>query len=127
MSDASKTIDLHSSWLAHLAAEFEQPYMKHLKAFLLGEKRQGKVIYPASKNIFSAFNSTPLDQVKVVILGQDPYHGPNQAHGLCFSVQPGIQPPPSGKSGCVIAQCDFDGRAGEGGFASRAGLGNLYR
>lgn len=95
MSDASKTIDLHSSWLAHLAAEFEQPYMKHLKAFLLGEKRQGKVIYPASKNIFNAFNSTPLDQVKVVILGQDPYHGPNQAHGLCFSVQLGIQPPPS--------------------------------
>jgi uracil-DNA glycosylase len=95
MSDASKTIDLHSSWLAHLATEFELPYMKHLKAFLLAEKRQGKVIYPASKNIFNAFNSTPLDQVKVVILGQDPYHGPNQAHGLCFSVQPGIQPPPS--------------------------------
>ncbi len=69
--------------------------MKHLKAFLLTEKQQGKVIYPASKNIFNAFNSTPLDQVKVVILGQDPYHGPNQAHGLCFSVQPGIPAPPS--------------------------------
>lgn len=95
MSDASKTIDLHPSWLAHLAPEFEQPYMKHLKAFLLTEKQQGKVIYPASKNIFNAFNSTPLDQVKVVILGQDPYHGPNQAHGLCFSVQPGIPAPPS--------------------------------
>lgn len=95
MSDASKTIDLHPSWLGHLVAEFEQPYMKQLKAFLLAEKKQGKVIYPASKNIFNAFNSTPLDQVKVVILGQDPYHGPNQAHGLCFSVQPGVPSPPS--------------------------------
>lgn len=95
MSDPSKTIDLHASWLAHLAAEFEQPYMKHLKAFLLTEKKQRKVIYPASKDIFNAFNSTPLDQVKVVILGQDPYHGPNQAHGLCFSVQPGVPSPPS--------------------------------
>lgn len=95
MSNASKTIDLHQSWLAHLNVEFEQPYMRQLKAFLLAEKKQGKVIYPASKNIFNAFNSTPLDQVKVVILGQDPYHGPNQAHGLCFSVQPGIPSPPS--------------------------------
>lgn len=95
MSDTGKTIDLHPSWLAHLAAEFEQPYMKQLKAFLLAQKKQGKVIYPASKNIFNAFNSTPLDQVKVVILGQDPYHGPNQAHGLCFSVQPGVATPPS--------------------------------
>jgi uracil-DNA glycosylase len=69
--------------------------MKQLKAFLLSEKQQGKVIYPPSKNIFNAFNSTPLDQVKVVILGQDPYHGPNQAHGLCFSVQPGVPAPPS--------------------------------
>lgn len=95
MSDGSKTIDLHPSWLVHLAGEFEQPYMKHLKAFLLAEKKQGKVIYPASKNIFSAFNSAPLDQVRAVILGQDPYHGPNQAHGLCFSVQPGVPSPPS--------------------------------
>lgn len=95
MSDASKTIDLHPSWLEHLVAEFEQSYMKQLKAFLLAEKKQGKVIYPASKNIFNALNSTPLDQVKVVILGQDPYHGPNQAHGLCFSVQPGVPSPPS--------------------------------
>lgn len=92
---SNKKIDLHPSWLAHLAPEFEQPYMKHLKAFLLAQKQHNKVIYPPSKLIFNAFNSTPLDQVKVVILGQDPYHGPNQAHGLCFSVQPGIQPPPS--------------------------------
>lgn len=98
MSDATKTIDLHPSWLAHLTPEFEKPYMKALKAFLLAEKKQGKVIYPASKHIFNAFNSTPLDQVKVVILGQDPYHGPNQAHGLCFSVQPGVPAPPSLKN-----------------------------
>ncbi|MDQ2077912.1 uracil-DNA glycosylase [Marinimicrobium sp. ABcell2] len=91
---ASK-IDLHASWLAQLEPEFNQPYMRELKAFLLNEKQAGKVIYPASKNIFNAFNSAPLDQVKVVILGQDPYHGPGQAHGLCFSVQPGVQVPPS--------------------------------
>lgn len=86
---------MHPSWLVPLGQEFEQPYMQALKAFLLAEKQQGKVIYPESKNIFNAFNSTPLDAVKVVILGQDPYHGPQQAHGLCFSVQPGVQVPPS--------------------------------
>jgi uracil-DNA glycosylase len=90
-----KKIDLDSSWLIHLAPEFDAPYMQQLKQFLLQEKAAGKIIYPASKNIFNAFNSTPLDQVKVVIIGQDPYHGPNQAHGLCFSVQKGIQVPPS--------------------------------
>lgn len=95
MNTSNKKIDLHPSWLEHLAGEFEQPYMQQLKAFLLQQKQQGKVIYPASKNIFNAFNSTPLDQVKVVILGQDPYHGPGQAHGLCFSVQPGVPTPPS--------------------------------
>ncbi|RYY04438.1 MAG: uracil-DNA glycosylase [Gammaproteobacteria bacterium] len=95
MTAAKKTIDLHPSWLAHLESEFEQPYMKHLKQFLLEQKKAGKVVYPESKNIFNAFNSTPLDKVKVVVLGQDPYHGPNQAHGLCFSVQPGVPTPPS--------------------------------
>uniref|UniRef100_UPI0038996239 uracil-DNA glycosylase n=1 Tax=Cellvibrio fontiphilus TaxID=1815559 RepID=UPI0038996239 len=91
----AKKIDMHPSWLMPLGQEFEQPYMQALKAFLLAEKQQGKVIYPESKNIFNAFNSTPLDAVKVVILGQDPYHGPQQAHGLCFSVQPGVPVPPS--------------------------------
>jgi uracil-DNA glycosylase len=90
-----KKIDLHPSWLTHLAAEFEAPYMQQLKQFLLQEKTAGKIIYPVSKNIFNAFNSTPLGNVKVVIIGQDPYHGPNQAHGLCFSVQKGVQTPPS--------------------------------
>lgn len=95
MLDAANNIDLHPSWLVHLAAEFEQPYMQQLMAFLRAQKQQGKVIYPAANNIFNAFNSTPLDQVKVVILGQDPYHGPDQAHGLCFSVQQGVKVPPS--------------------------------
>lgn len=95
MAGGARKIDLHPSWLAHLAPEFNQPYMQQLRAFLLEQKRQGKVIYPASSHIFNAFNTTPLDQVRVVILGQDPYHGPGQAHGLCFSVQPGVAVPPS--------------------------------
>lgn len=88
-------IDLPDDWLAVLGGEFEQPYMQNLKAFLAQEKAEGKVIYPHSSDWFNAFKYTPLDQVKVVILGQDPYHGPNQAHGLCFSVRPGIKTPPS--------------------------------
>lgn len=98
MAEAQKKIDLEPGWLAQLEPEFQQPYMQKLKEFLRSEKQQGKVIYPASKNIFNAFNSAPLDRVKVVVLGQDPYHGPGQAHGLCFSVQPGVAPPPSLKN-----------------------------
>ncbi len=88
-------IKLHESWKRVLGQEFELPYMRELKSFLLAEKQRGKVIYPAGSNWFAAFNYTPFDQVKVVVLGQDPYHGPNQAHGLCFSVLPGVQIPPS--------------------------------
>lgn len=88
-------IKLHPSWLAVLADEFDKPYMQQLKAFLLAEKKAGKTIYPAAENWFNALNSTPFDKVKVVILGQDPYHGPGQAHGLCFSVRPGVPAPPS--------------------------------
>ena len=95
MTATKKSVDLYPSWLAHLAPELELPYMNQLKQFLLEQKQAGKIIYPESKNIFNAFNSTPLEQVKVVILGQDPYHGPHQAHGLCFSVQPGVPTPPS--------------------------------
>ena len=86
---------LHSSWLAQLQSEFQQPYMQQLREFLLAQKQQGKIIYPPGKLIFNALNSTPLDQIKVVILGQDPYHGPGQAHGLSFSVPDGVKPPPS--------------------------------
>ncbi|WP_223787592.1 uracil-DNA glycosylase [Marinicella meishanensis] len=88
-------VQLDDSWLAHLGAEFEQPYMQQLKAFLQQEKHHKKIIYPPGQLMFNALNTTPLDQVKVVILGQDPYHGPGQAHGLSFSVPPGIKPPPS--------------------------------
>jgi len=88
-------VKLHSSWLGPLQAEFEQPYMADLKRFLLSEREAGKQIFPAGANWFRALDLTPLDQVKVVILGQDPYHGPGQAHGLCFSVPDGVRPPPS--------------------------------
>jgi uracil-DNA glycosylase len=91
----SRSIDLESSWLIPLAGEFEQPYMQQLRAFLLAEKQAGKRIFPSGKELFNAFTHTPLDKVKVVILGQDPYHGEGQAHGLCFSVKPGVTVPPS--------------------------------
>ncbi len=93
--DIKTEIKLEPSWLALLKDEFEQPYMQALKKFLLTQKQQDKVIYPASDLIFNALNTTPFDSVKVVILGQDPYHGPNQAHGLCFSVLPDVRLPPS--------------------------------
>jgi uracil-DNA glycosylase len=88
-------LKLDPSWKAHVGAWFERPEMKALGEFLREEKRNGKVIYPPGSQIFAALNATPFDKVKVVILGQDPYHGPNQAHGLCFSVKPGVPPPPS--------------------------------
>ena len=93
MSDAN--IQMHESWKTALKAEFEKPYFAELKRFLQAEKAAGKTIYPPGSLIFNAFNSTPFDQVRIVILGQYPYHGPGQAHGLCFSVQHGVKPPPS--------------------------------
>lgn len=72
--------------------------MQNLREFLIREKRAGKIIYPEGKNIFNVMNFIPFEEVKVVILGQDPYHGPGQAHGLCFSVMPGVTPPPSLKN-----------------------------
>ncbi len=88
-------VKLHESWLGPLGAEFEQPYMKDLKSFLLAEKAAGRHIFPRGNEWFRAMDLTPLGQVRVVILGQDPYHGPGQAHGLCFSVKPGTPIPPS--------------------------------
>ncbi len=90
-----RDIQLDPSWLAVLGEEFDKPYMQSLKSFLVDEKAKGKVIFPAGQRWFSAFDSTLFEQVKVVILGQDPYHGPKQAHGLCFSVPPTIKIPPS--------------------------------
>ena len=91
-------VQLEKSWLDQLAAEFEQPYMRELRAFLAAEEKAGKQIFPGGDEFFNAFAHTPLPQVKVVILGQDPYHGEGQAHGLCFSVKPGVKPPPSLKN-----------------------------
>jgi uracil-DNA glycosylase len=89
------SIGLPASWLNVLKGEFEKPYMANLRKFLKDEKDAGKVVYPRNADIFNAFNKTPFDKVKVVIIGQDPYHGPNQAHGLSFSVQKGIAIPKS--------------------------------
>ena len=88
-------IALHESWKTPLLPEFNSEYMAALKAFLKSEKAAGKTIYPKGSEWFRALDLTPLDKVRVVILGQDPYHGPAQAHGLCFSVKPGVRPPPS--------------------------------
>src|SRR3989338_7175591 len=88
-------LKLEDSWKQLLHPEFQKPHMTSLRDFLLSEKQKGKVIHPSGGEIFNALNSTPFDKVKVVILGQDPYHGPGQAHGLCFSVKPGVDLPPS--------------------------------
>ena len=91
----TKPGQLCNSWQQVVGDQFDQPYMQNLRAFLTAEKQAGKVIYPKGSDIFNALNHTPFEKVRVVILGQDPYHGPNQAHGLCFSVQEGVPPPPS--------------------------------
>ncbi len=95
MSETTAEVKLHESWRGPLAAEFASPYMAALKSFLVAEKAAGKRIFPKGGEWFRALDLTPLDRVRVVILGQDPYHGEGQAHGLCFSVRPGVRPPPS--------------------------------
>ena len=94
-AESDRKVQLEPSWQAVLQQEFTKPYMQELRTFLLQEKQAGKAVYPPGPQIFNALNSTPLPDVKVVILGQDPYHNPGQAHGLCFSVLPGVTPPPS--------------------------------
>ncbi len=89
------SVKLDPGWMSVVGNEFDQPYMKALKQFLQQEKTAGRTIYPKGGDIFNALNITPFDKVEVVILGQDPYHGPNQAHGLAFSVRTGIALPPS--------------------------------
>lgn len=91
----ANTLRPDRGWKEHLSGEFRQPYMQALAEFLTEEESAGKVLFPDSNHCFNALNSTPLDQVRVVILGQDPYHGPGQAHGLSFSVRPGVRTPPS--------------------------------
>ena len=91
----ARPIDLEPGWLAQLAPEFDEPYMRNLRAFLLAEKQKGCEIFPAGNEYFHALNLTPFEAVRVVVLGQDPYHGPGQAHGLCFSVRKSVPIPPS--------------------------------
>lgn len=93
--EMSEGIKLHPSWLGPLKPEFDSPYMQTLRSFLVAEKAAGKRIFPKGNEWFRALDLTPLEDVRVVILGQDPYHGPGQAHGLCFSVQPDVRIPPS--------------------------------
>ncbi|WP_113653357.1 uracil-DNA glycosylase [Pedobacter namyangjuensis] len=100
---------LEPGWLKVLGNELEKPYMKNLKSFLLEEKQKGFVVYPKNADIFNAFNHTPFNKVKVVILGQDPYHGQGQAHGLSFSVQRGIPVPPSLRNMYKELAEDFSG------------------
>ena len=100
---------LEPGWLKVLEPEFEKEYMKNLKTFLLQEKETGKTVYPKGADIFAAFNHTPFDQVEVVILGQDPYHGDGQAHGLSFSVQKGVATPPSLKNIYKELETDIEG------------------
>jgi uracil-DNA glycosylase len=88
-------VALNDSWKVPLQAEFDAPYMAALKEFLVGEREKGKRIFPKGSEWFHALDATPLENVRVVILGQDPYHGDGQAHGLCFSVKSGVRPPPS--------------------------------
>ncbi len=94
----STSVQIEESWKSILEDEFAQPYFAEIKSFLVEEKRKGKVIYPPGSLIFNAFNTTPFDKVKVVVLGQDPYHGPKQAMGLCFSVSRDVPAPPSLKN-----------------------------
>ncbi len=88
-------VQIEQGWKQVLKEEFKKPYFGEIVRMLKTEKQAGRTIYPPGPQIFNAFNSTPFDKVKVVIIGQDPYHGPGQAQGLCFSVAPGIKPPPS--------------------------------
>ncbi len=100
---------LHPSWLPALQNEFQKPYMLGLTQFLEQEEEQGTIVYPKHSDVFNAFNLTPFNEVRVVILGQDPYHGANQAHGLSFSVQKGVAVPPSLKNIYKELQADIPG------------------
>jgi uracil-DNA glycosylase len=91
-------VNIEESWKRQIADEWKQPYFNELVHFLREEKANKEIIYPPEKQIFAAFENTPFDKVKVVILGQDPYHGEGQANGLCFSVAPGVRVPPSLKN-----------------------------
>lgn len=117
----ARPIRLEPSWLARLEDEFSRPYMGVLRQFLLDRKQAGATIYPPGPKIFNALDSTPFDAVRVVILGQDPYHGPGQAHGLCFSVRDGVPLPPSLINICKEINDDVGGM-GDGGIPRNGNL-----
>ena len=102
----NKNIKIHESWLKYIEAEFDKEYMRNIKNSILSSKESGKIIYPKSNEIFNAINLTEFEKTKVIILGQDPYHGPEQAHGLSFSVKNGIKPPPSLLN--IFKEIEFD-------------------
>lgn len=123
---SSDKIKLEPEWKAALAEEFTKPYMQELRSFLGQEAKNGKTIYPSGNDVFNAFNLTPLSKVKVVVLGQDPYHGPGQAHGLCFSVKDGVRSPPSLQN--IFKELNQDLNIpipGKGNLSSWAGRGVL--
>jgi uracil-DNA glycosylase len=95
MSEATAPVQIEESWKNALNEEFQKPYFPLIRQFIMEQKAKGKRVYPPGPLIFNAFNLTPLAKLKVVIIGQDPYHGAGQAHGLCFSVPMGVKPPPS--------------------------------
>ena len=102
----NKNIKIHESWLKYIEAEFDKEYMRNVKNIILNSKESGKIIYPKNNEIFNAINLTEFEKTKVIILGQDPYHGPGQAHGLSFSVKNGIKPPPSLLN--IFKEIEFD-------------------
>ncbi|PWW03326.1 uracil-DNA glycosylase [Hoeflea marina] len=122
----SATVRLDESWKAALSEDLDSAYMTDLRTFLNSEIASGKQIFPRGAEYFSALDLTPLDKVKVVILGQDPYHGEGQAHGLCFSVQPGVRTPPSLTNIYKELEADLGiPRAGHGNLESWARQGVL--
>jgi len=126
MSQAAQRVRLEESWKQALLAEFDAPYMQRLRAWLAERKAEQVVIYPPGAEIFAALDSTPLPEVRVVIIGQDPYHGPGQAHGLCFSVRSGAAIPPSLRNIFIEINSDMtradvpggdpSGRVGDDGY-----------
>ena len=109
MTDTKNRIKLHASWKRVLTEDLQSPYMARLRTFIQSELRSGKLIYPPMRDVFSALDHCPLDQVRVVVIGQDPYHGENQAHGLSFSVKPGVPLPPSLRNIFQEIQTDLNG------------------
>lgn len=118
-------MQLDSSWQPYLGDELKKPYMQSLLVFLKSENEKGKIIYPKQEEIFAAFNTTKFQDVKVVILGQDPYHGENQAHGLSFSVRPEVRLPPSLQNIYKELKTDVGGEPANGSLVTWAEQGVL--